>query len=269
MKNLFKSTFALLSLLAVTFNANSQELVSKKGFPILPEAKDWSISFDAVPFLDYAFDKTRVLSSTPATSATGALDYSVANTLVGKVMKDANTAYRGKVQFGFGSTTKDSFVPKTGSTTGETVTNKEKESSTNITLGGGMQYYRGKGRLRGYYGYEGLIGLSTGPNKTMTYGNALDAFSEGSRTTEEKSGMGFNLGARGFVGAEYFFAPKMSVGAEFGWGLGFGMTGEGETTSESFDGTSVKSTTVKTGGDSSFGAGVDNAGGSINLSIYF
>ena len=268
MKNSIKSTFAVLALLLAT-SVNAQELTSKKGFPILPEAKDWSISFNAVPFLDWAFDKTRVLSGTPATTSAGALDYSVANTLVGKVMKDANTAYRGKVQFGFGSTSEDSFVPKTGSTTGETVTNKEKESSSNITLGGGMQYYRGKGRLRGYYGYEGLIGLSSGPNKTMTYGNVMDATSEGSRITKEKAGMGLNLGARGFVGAEYFFAPKMSVGAEFGWGLGFGMTGEGEATTESFDGTSVKSTTVKTGGASGFGADVDNAGGSINLSIYF
>ena len=260
MKNLIKSTFAVLALLLAT-SVKAQELTSKKGFPILPEAKDWSISFDAVPFLDYAFDKTRILSGTPASSATGALDYSVANTLVGKVMKDANTAYRGKVQFGFGSTSKDTYVG--------TDKNTEKESSTNVSVGGGMQYYRGKGRLRGFYGYEGLIGLSTGPSKKMTYGKALDATFEGSRTTEEKSGMGFNLGARGFVGAEYFFAPKMSVGAEFGWGLGWGMTGEGEKTEESFDGTSVKSVTTKTGGNSGFGASVDNAGGSINLAIYF
>jgi hypothetical protein len=61
----------------------------------------------------------------------------------------------------------------------------------------------------------------------------------------------------------------MSVGAEFGWGLGWGMTGEGEETEESFDGTSVKSVTTKTGGNSGFGASVDNAGGSINLAIYF
>jgi len=268
MLNLFKK-IALISCIIVGVSANAQELTSKKGFPILPEAKDWSISFDAVPFLDYAFDKTRVLSSAPASSADGALDYSVANTLVGKVMKDANTAYRGKVQFGFGSEKENSFVPKTGSTTGETVTDSKTTSNSDITLGGGMQYYRGKGRLRGYYGYEGLIGFSTGPKETYSYGNALDASSEGSRTTKEKSGMGFNLGARGFVGAEYFFAPKMSVGAEFGWGLGYGMVGEGETTTESFDGTSIKSTTIKTGGESSFGAGIDNAGGSINLSIYF
>jgi len=269
MLNSIKKTIALFVICIFAINANAQELTSKKGFPILPEAKDWSISFDAVPFLDYAFDKTRVLSTTPATTAGGALDYSVANTIVGKVMKDANTAYRGKVQFGLSSETENTFVPKTGTTTGETVTNKSTESSTAITLGGGLQYYRGKGRLRGYYGYEGLIGLGSGPNKKNTYGNALDASSEGSRVTEEKTGMSLGLGARGFVGAEYFFAPKMSVGAEFGWGLGYSMTGEGESTTESFDGTSVKSTTVKTGGASNFNMGVDNAGGSINLSIYF
>lgn len=260
MKKLIKSTFAVLALLLAQ-TVNAQELTSKKGFPILPEAKDWSISFNAVPLVDWAFDKTRVLSGTPVTTAGGALDYSVANTVVGKLMKDANTAYRGKVQFDLGSTSKDTYVG--------TDKNSEKTSATNITLGGGLQYYRGKGRLRGFYGYEGLIGLSTGPNTTYTWAKALDATFEGSRKTEEKSGMGLNLGVRGFVGAEYFFAPKMSVGAEFGWGLGYGMTGEGEKTEESFDGTSVKSVTTKTGGTSGFGAGVDNAGGAINLAIYF
>lgn len=255
MKNLIKSTFAVLALLLAT-TVNAQELTSKKGFPILPEAKDWSISFNAVPLVDWAFDKTRVLSGTPATTAGGALDYSVANTVVGKLMKDANTAYRGKVQFNFGSTSEDTYAGGVKTT--------EKTSETDITLGGGLQYYRGKGRLRGYYGYEGLIGLSTGPNTKFSYSEALTA---GSRDTEVKSGMGLNLGVRGFVGAEYFFAPKMSVGAEFGWGLGYGMKGDTEVTTETFGAATETKKTV--GASSGFGAGVDNAGGSINLAIYF
>jgi hypothetical protein len=39
--------------------------------------------------------------------------------------------------------------------------------------------------------------------------------------------MGMMVGARGFVGAEYFFAPKMSLGAEFGWGVGMATTPRG------------------------------------------
>jgi hypothetical protein len=268
-KQNMKKSIAILAISAFAFNASAQELTSKKGFPILPEAGDWSLSFDAVPFLDYAFDKTRFMSATPATSAEGALDYKIGNTIVGKYMIDANKAYRGKLRIGFNRKSEDSFVPKAGSTTGETVTNSVSETNSNITLGGGMQWYRGKGRLRGYYGGEAELGIGSGPNKTYTYGNALSATNPEERVTKESLGTTFGIGVRGFVGAEYFFAPKMSIGAEFGWGFMYDMTGEGESTSEEFDGTAVKSTTNKLGGDSNFNIDVDNAGGAINLSIYF
>jgi len=264
-----KKTIAILAMGALAFSAKAQELTSKKGFPILPEAGDWSISFDAVPLLDFAFDKTRIMSGTPASSAGGALDYSIGNNIVGKYMKDENTAYRGRIQLGFNRLSEDSYVGKTGSTTGETVKNNESTSTSDITLGGGLQFYRGKGRLRGYYGGEGLLSIGSGPSTTFTYGNAIDANNPATRAKEEKAGMAFGFGVRGFIGAEYFFAPKMSIGAEFGWGLGIDSEGEGEITTESWDGTAVKSTTVKTGGTSTFNMGVDNAGGAINLAIYF
>jgi len=282
-----KKTLALLALGAFTYGANAQELSSKKGFPILPEAGDWSISFDAVPLLDFAFDKTRFMSSSPASSASGALDYNVVNTIVGKYMIDANKAYRGKVRLGFDRASADNYLPKDGSTTGETVKDNAVTSQSNITLGAGLQYYRGKGRLRGYYGAEAELGISTAPSTTFSYGNAMSAENQAPTTTTDfvsgytsplsqrvtsiKGGMGFGIGARGFIGAEYFFAPKMSVGAEFGWGLGFGMSGEGERTTEEFDeaANALKTKTIKTGGSSRFNMDVDNAGGSINFAIYF
>ena len=265
-----KKLLVILAAGTLSYSASAQELTSKKGFPILPEAGDWSISFDAVPFLDFAFDKTRIMSASSASSAGDALDYSISNNIVGKYMVDANKAYRGRLQLDFSRESDKTYVPKNGSTTGETVENTEATSSSNIALGGGLQYYRGKGRLRGYYGGEGLLEIGSGPSKSYTYGNALDANSEiNFRNTEEKAGMSFGFGVRGFIGAEYFFAPKMSIGAEFGWGIGFESTGDGEVTTESFDGTAVKSTTTKTGGNSKFNLGVDNAGGAINLAIYF
>jgi hypothetical protein len=265
-----KKLLAILAAGTLSYSASAQELTSKKGIPILPEAGDLSISFNAVPFLNYAFDKTRIMSSSSASSAAGALDYSISNNLVGKYMDDVNKAYRGRLQLNFARESKKEYVDKTGSTTGETVENTEATSTSNVTIGGGLQYYRGKGRLRGYYGGEGLLSIGSGPSKSFTYGNALDVNSEPqSRTKEEKAGMTFGLGVRGFIGAEYFFAPKMSIGAEFGWGIGFESTGDGEKTEEISDGSAVKSVTTKTGGNSKFNLGVDNAGGAINLAIYF
>jgi hypothetical protein len=264
-----KKLFLSLAFLSAGAGLFAQGLTSKKGTPILPEAKDWSISFDAVPFLDYAFDKTRIFSNTAPNSAAGALDYQTPFTIVGKYMKDENTAYRVKARVGFNSFTDKTYVPKTGTSTGETVENSETTSDFALTLGAGLQYYRGKGRLRGFYGAEGIIDISKDPSKSFTYGNSLGLGNTTPRVLEDSKGLTFGIGARGFVGAEYFFAPKMSVGAEFGWGIGFSTTGEGTAESESWNGTSVVKTTNKTAGGSNFNIDVDNASGAITFAIYF
>jgi len=264
---LMKKLFLSLAFLSAGAGLFAQGLTSKKGTPILPEAKDWSISFDAVPFLDYAFDKTRIFSNTAPSSAGGAMDYQTPITLVGKYMKDENTAYRVKARVGFNSVTDKTYVPKTGSIT-ETVENSETTSDFTLTLGAGLQYYRGKGRLRGFYGAEGLIDIARDPSTTNSYGNKLVG-GDAARVLEDSKGLTFGIGARGFVGAEYFFAPKMSVGAEFGWGIGFSTTADGTQDTESWNGTSAVTTTNKTAGGSNFNIDVDNASGAITFAIYF
>ena len=91
------------------------------------------------------------------------------------------------------------------------------------------------------------------------------------RSTEEKSGSTFGFTLRGFVGAEYFFAPKMSISAEYGWGLDMTSWGEGEDTIESLNsaGTAVETRTTKTGKSSELFFDLDNASGSIVLGLYF
>ncbi|MFM9028918.1 MAG: hypothetical protein ACKOQ6_13150, partial [Bacteroidota bacterium] len=131
-----------------------------------------------------------------------------------------------------------------------------KNSGNNIAIGGGIQKYRGKGRLRGIYGAEAMIMLSGAKETWDGSDEVLGAIS-----IEDKSGSTFGLGIRGFIGAEYFFAPKMSFGGEFGWGLGITSTSETETT--------VNGTSTKDGGSSGFGIDTDNAGGSISLNLYF
>ncbi|MEJ0030541.1 MAG: hypothetical protein WDO15_09285 [Bacteroidota bacterium] len=43
----------------------------------------------------------------------------------------------------------------------------------------------------------------------------------GARVTEDKQGMNFLVGARGFIGVEYFIIPKISLGGEFGYMVGW------------------------------------------------
>jgi hypothetical protein len=246
----------VLTSFVAAATAQDNTMMSKRGTPILPEAGDWSIGIDAVPFVDWAFDKTRVFSNTGVTSAGGAVNAQAPMTFVGLYMKDANTAYRARVGINMMSNKQEyNVMINNDSATGSThsVLDEVKVSQFGITLGAGIQKFRGKGRLHGIYGAEARL-MFSGPQKTeVTYGNAFvtdttnvnlgDAFSinisdttagyTSSRITEMETGGGFGFGINGFVGVEYFFAPKMSFSAEYNWGIMISSIKEGTTTTES------------------------------------
>lgn len=221
----------------------SAQMNSKNGTPILPESGDWSIGVDVNPFLDYMGG---LLSTDGSSSPSFNFTDGNGATITGKMMTDDKSAYRLRARIGYVSNTENDYtVP------GSTDVVERKTSSMNIDLGAGIQKYRGKGRLQGIYGAEAILSYSGGGEEWSS--EALNA--------EIAGGSTFGLGVRGFIGAEYFFAPKMSFGGEFGWGLGITSTSETETT--------VNGTSTKDGGSSGFGIDTDNAGGSISLNLYF
>lgn len=259
-----KATLVLAAALAWS-GANAQGLVSKKGEPYLPQAGDWALGIEANPFLQYIgnfFGKT-------TTNASPGNNFLGRQVIIGKYFVDSLTAYRGGLRLGIGSNTARMLVDELPASTATTfpypelypqVENSWKTSETNIGLTGGMEMRRGKTRLQGYYGGElGIFFSST--RETFEYGNALstntaapvnvsggDSFTGAgninttpgipgvigsARLLERKSGATFIFGIRGFVGVEYFILPKISVGGEFGWGIGLGSTGTGSETWES------------------------------------
>jgi hypothetical protein len=147
------------------------------------------------------------------------------------------------------------------------VENVWKQSNTTVGLAAGMEMRKGKTRLQGYYGGEVGIYMNMMKDK-FEYGNALAATTTASlnvnvtgadeftganaygnvgnnvapaaisgligdaRVTERKYGTTFSFGLRGFIGAEYFILPKMSLGGEFGWGIGLSSQGATKTTWE-------------------------------------
>lgn len=240
----------LIIAMFIGATATAQDLTSKKGTPILPEAGEWSIGVGANSTLRYFGNLMNGNNNAPS------FDWANDQIITGKMMKDANTAYRAYVRLGFGSNKWEmQDVDLDGDGFADIDSAEVKTSANNIALGAGIQKYRGKGRLRGIYGAEAMIMLGGG--KTTISATNYDK--------EDKSGSTFGFGVRGFIGAEYFFAPKMSLGGEFGWGLSLSSTGEGEVT-ETSGGTT---TTTTTGKSSSFGFDTDNASGSIILSLYF
>ena len=252
-----KSVLALAMAFGVT-SAFAQDLTSKKGEPILPEAGDWAISADATPFLGYL--KGLIGNGQSVNQAPTFNFLTGNNVIVGKYFKDEKTAYRAGINIGFNSqslsnnVTQDHVgVPKAGSLAAM-VTDKQNISNTGIGITVGIEKRKGKTRLQGYYGaevafyigssatkntYANAISDSTG-NATSTTGftpagsttNTATSGLVTSRVTAVKSGTNFQFGVRGFIGVEYFILPKMSLGGEFGWGIGISTWGAGQTTTE-------------------------------------
>lgn len=259
-----KTTLALALAFGVSA-AFAQDLTSKKGEAILPAAGDWAISLDAAPLISTIGNIMNPNSTSGITGTGGASNY-----IMGKMFKDEKTAYRVILGLDFGSVTDKTLVDQSGSTSTPPaqVTDVEKVSGRSITIGGGYEMRRGSTRLQGYYGGMGMITLG-GSKTTNTWGNAISATNTASRSTSDKSGGTFGLNLSGFVGAEYFVLPKVSIGAEYWWGLGFSTTGEGESVSEAWNGTGVETTTTKTAGGSSFGLGGQYGSGQMFVNLHF
>ena len=209
--------------------ANAQDLTSKKGEPYLPEAGDWGISFNADNLFKYVGN---AFSGATTSNGIGAVENSngAGGSFTGKKFKTANQADRYTVGFAAGTS---SDTDASDVTTKMTVLNLE--------VGIGKEWRRGKTRLQGFYGYDLIAGL-----------NLIDSKKTGSAAAV-KQGVGFNVGAQGFLGAEYFIFPKMAIGASYTYGVNIDIKG-------SASGSTDKSTKV----------GLGNVGVSaISLSLHF
>jgi hypothetical protein len=196
------------------------------------------------------------------------------------------TAIRAAVRFGMGTTTMKNYVVDDDDVN-KTVLDKWTHKSTNIILSAGLEKRKGHGRLQAFYG-AGAYLMFLGSTDSYVYGNEMTTTNTtptsrvwtstpptsgpvASRSLLNKAGKTIGLGLRGFVGAEYFILPKVSLGGEFGYGLGVTMQGDGTKQTEAYDAVAneVKVTEVKTGGQFSLGMDSDNFGGIIYLMFHF
>ncbi|HNQ12057.1 MAG TPA: hypothetical protein PKM16_02550 [Bacteroidia bacterium] len=276
-----KKIILVAALAIATTSAFAQ--TSKNGHRIAPESGDWGISIDAHPLLDYVGN---LANGNQGNQGFG-FEYATPWAITGLMYIDENTAYRGTLGFNpINSAKTTNIVDQDGSTSNPpaTVEDTRKMSSTVIQLGAGIQKTRGSHRVIGKYGAEAHIGLGSGKT-TYEFGNAFSSSNTtptstvdfdngysspvGSRMTEYKQGSTFNFGVRAFIGVEYFVAPKVSLCGEYGLGIGISSTGEGEMTTEYWNGTGVATQTSKSGKSSEFNFGVDNMGGAIRGTFYF
>ncbi len=290
-----KKTVLVIALAVGVSGAFAQDLTTKKGEPILPEAGDWAISVNVDPIFEFVGNAFS--GYTGKNSAPGAGFLNGNNTIVGKKFIDEKNAYRALVRLGFTNQTSKNMVIDNSNTAVVTfptpppmVEDRYSSKKTNIAIGVGKEMRRGKTRLQGFYGADAMIWVSMSGSK-YKYGNTMSGtntpgttttptttdfntplagggFASGpvaTRTTQTKSGMTFGLGVRGFIGAEYFIFSKISIGAEFGWGIGYQMSGKGKTSIEQTGGTPASAAVIEQqiSGSSKFGFDTDINQGTI------
>lgn len=312
------------NLLAVSFFLGAsavfaQDLTSKKGEPILPEAEDWAISMNADPIFEFIGN---AFNGNTKNNAANTNWLSASHTVIAKKFINEKSAYRLMIRLGFVNQTFKNMVnddaqngtvfnfpDKQGQ-----VEDKYRHSNMNLCIGAGKEWRKGKTRLQGYYGADIMIWMGSSKDK-FTYGNQMSALnnssaSGGSTTTSptttvwfsnpdsanfgmadsvgprtsrvltNKSGTTFGIGIRGFLGVEYFLFPKIAIGAEYGFGLGYQMTGKGRNEIQTQGGSPLQVANVDyaIAGSSKFGFDTDinqgkifgfNNAGTASLKITF
>jgi hypothetical protein len=271
--------FAVATAAATAVTAQTGEITSNRGENWLSQDGDWGITIDAQPFLGYVGNLFNGSTNNNGPS------FSWANPMLaiqGKKLVDANTAYRGKLRIGFGSdktTEKVNQIPQPSGNPFPAVQVEDvtKDSYNAIVLGAGLEKRVGSTRVVGVYGGEFMLGLG-GSKTTYEYGNAISADNQiFQRELEVKNGSTFGLGLAGFVGVEWFAAPKLSISGEYTWGLMLNSTGFNEVSYEGWDSTanngngalrtwSVEGTTDKQNG---FSLDTGISGFSIGMNFYF
>ncbi len=268
---------------AVAFGQTT-EVKEADGTVVTPQAGDWAVGMNAAPLFNYVGNMFNGSTGNTLNTAFVNQTPQSANAIYGKYFVDENTAYRGQLRLMQRSGTSIVLTDtNTINSTPSYVEDKYKQSGANVVLGFGLEKRRGHNRLQGYYGAEALITFGgVNPKVKNEYGVALDSVNiahggaVNGRVIEAKGGATFGVGVRGFIGAEYFFAPKISIAAEYGWGLSYAKTGERTTKTQyyGFENSSATTKTTyevetKTGKSSSFGIDTDNFGGAIRLMFHF
>lgn len=281
-----KKTFFCIATILVfgnmlTAQENEKSLLNKNGKEILPQKGDFCFGIDALPFLEYAGN---FFSMAGNNSVDLRLPDGSQTFLIKYVLKP-DMFIRSKIRLGFNTFNDKEFIMQAGQTDPTILTKDSyKKNTTNFEIALGIEKRKGNNRLQGFYG--GQLGyISSSLKESYSYGNPITnadplAFttvnfgnninSNNARTLDKDYGTnsGFSLGL--FFGAEYFFAPKLSLSGEFGWNLTSTKIADGQEEFETWDNTTnaIKKYKIKSYGESNFG--FDNTiNGLLNLSLYF
>lgn len=273
--------FGQADTLAKTKNVN---LLSKRGVYILPEKGEIAIGIDAYPLFYYLGG---LFSNSGATPPSFNFDNDGVTGIYAKYMLESDLALRLHFQFDF-STRQDIYTVNKSTLAydplrPEFVDDIVEIQSNIVIIGLGLEKHRGKGRVQGIYGAEAFFGFTRGLT-TYEYGNDItnefnmpttynNSYNNGERIIEDDYDKGYSVGARGFLGVEYFIAPKIALSGEFRYSFFYSWNQNRTQIYEYWNGTMSKTSNVvresSLYGDKQINVGIDNLDGSISLLFYF
>lgn len=274
----------------------------------LPEAGDITIGVNAVPFLNYlgnCFGKTEKneinTQSIGGVPAVPGLDNPTMS-IFGKYFLTDQTALRLNVGIGVNSLTQGGYVQddvavEENPQSLDLVEDTYKYRKSGMSIAVGYEWRRGGRRLQGYWGGQAILAYSNSKH-IFGYGNAitednqdptqyvdngndwtyyaskpvLDNVGGNSRLLMQSDGRSWTYGVGGFVGVEYYIAPKISVGCEMSLNLLWTSGGKKYQKSERYNSklNKVEENTRWTGkNDSSFRFGTENIGTSLFVAFSF
>ncbi|MBN2165934.1 MAG: hypothetical protein JW717_06640 [Marinilabiliaceae bacterium] len=247
-KIIFSFLLAILSLGA--FAQDEEVLTGKNGTPILPQEGDIAIGADALPYLNY-------IGNMFNNSSNNTLDLGSHN-LYFRYYLDKNSAVKFNLSINNNTTNNNYYVRDDAAytldpTSQAKVEDRQTYSNNAVNLLVGYMKTRGYGRLRGFYG--GQVGY--GFRREMyeyQYGNNITAANQSptnhwefgsNRTIYRDNGISQNIGLGGFIGAEYFFAPKICIGGEVSLMYNYYWGSQSDYKTEAWDGQGVSESEIQ------------------------
>ncbi len=283
---------------------DTEVLVNKNGFPILPQEGDIAIGISLNPIFTYIGNSFNgnVFNNAPAADF---LSYPVginnlylsteaptSSQIFLKYFLDDKTAARISFEYTGVNSYNSVYVQDDAAILDDPLSNAKTEDMLNVkgstfVIGAGYEMRRGNTRVQGYMGGN-LYFLMQNSDVLYSYGNPMselnpeptstewnysgqiNILADGGRKTTQYNGktMGFGLG--GFMGVECFLFPKVSIGAELGYGYMYFQQGQTSYDYDIWNVNEIESKTETQGpGNSGHGWGTGNPSANFFLMFHF
>jgi hypothetical protein len=286
MKTIIVLVFLLIGLSCLQAqDFNDEPLTGKKGQVILPQKGDIGVGVNLIPFFYWMGNSFNANADNTYASDDKFFNIFGNSVIIGKYLLTDNSALRLAWGVNMGNATKEEYVQDDASNDPNIMVKDSRTLNwSRASLALGYEMRKGKRRLQGFWGVDLRVSYNKNSDYTYSYGNGYSlsnlvptAYNWGSnlntnkRTLSHTGSNVWGVGLRGFVGVEYYIAPKVCIGAEFGWGVMYQHTLATTISEEYYNPTSqeVALENNYVAASNRVSAGVDNFDGTVYLMFFF